>query len=96
MLNKGMNQKNDVLLYFYFYTNIFIYRFSVCCSDQTIKDSQKAILERIDAIDGDGEDNATPDEITTLTTQEEFDRKETKLWYIAYCRRNVNFELLDL
>ena len=82
--------------YISIFIHVFIYRFSVCCSDQTIKDSQKAILERIDAIDGDGEDNATLDEITTLTTQEEFDREETKLWYIAYCRRNVYFELLDL
>ena len=64
---------------------------------QTIKDSQKTILERIDAIDGgDGEDNATLVEITKLTTQEEFDREETKLQDEAYRSRKVNFKLLDL
>ena len=66
---------------------------------QTIKDSQKAILERIDANDGgDGEDNATLDagELTKLTTQEEFDREETKLQDKAYRRRKVNFKILDL
>ena len=64
---------------------------------QTIKDSQKTILERIDAIDGgDGEGNATLDEITKLTTQEEFDREETKLQDKAYRRRKVNFKILDL
>ena len=77
----------------------FIYRIPVYCSDgfQTIKDSQKTILERIDAIDGgDGEDNATLVEITKLTTQEEFDREETKLQDEAYRSRKVNFKLLDL
>ena len=77
----------------------FIYRIPVYCSDglQTIKDSQKTILERIDAIDGgDGEGNATLDEITKLTTQEEFDREETKLQDKAYRRRKVNFKILDL
>ena len=64
---------------------------------QTIKDSQKTILERIDAIDGgDGEDNATLVEITKLTTQEEFDHEETKLQDEAYRSRKVNFKLLDL
>ena len=64
---------------------------------QTIKDSQKTILERIDAIDGgDGEDSATLVEITKLTTQEEFDREETKLQDEAYRSRKVNFKLLDL
>ena len=77
----------------------FIYRIPVYCSDglHTIKDSQKTILERIDAIDGgDGEDNATLVEITKLTTQEEFDREETKLQDEAYRSRKVNFKLLDL
>ena len=64
---------------------------------QTIKDRQKAILEQIDAIDGgDGEDNTTPDKITKLTTQEEFDHEETKLHDKVYCRRKVHFKLLDL
>ena len=46
---------------------------------QTIKDSQRVILEQIDAIDGgDGEGNATLNEITMLTPQEEFDREENK------------------
>ena len=61
---------------------------------QTIKDRQKAILEQIDG--GDGEDNTTPDKITKLTTQEEFDHEETKLQDKAYCRRKVHFKLLDL
>ena len=64
---------------------------------QTIKDRQKTILEQIDAIDGgDGEDNTTPDEITKLAMQEEFDHEETKLQDKAYCRRKVHFKLLDL
>ena len=49
------------------------------------------ILEGLDAIDGgDGEDNATLDEITKLTSQEEFDHEETKLQGKAYHRRKVN------
>ena len=49
------------------------------------------ILERIDAIDGgDGEDNATLDEITKLTSQEEFDREETKLQDKVYHRTKIN------
>ena len=54
------------------------FQFVILMELQTIKDSQKAILERTDAIDReDGEGNAALDEITTLTSQEEFDRKET-------------------
>ena len=64
---------------------------------QTIKDSQKSILERIDATHGgDREDNATLDEITNLTTQEKFDHDETNLQDKAYHRRKVTFKLLDL
>ena len=55
-----------------YYTSIFIhvflfieFKYVVLMELQTIKDSQKTILERIDTIDGgDGEDNATLDEIT--------------------------------
>ena len=55
-----------------YYTSIFIhvflfieFKYVVLMERQTIKDSQKTILERIDTIDGgDGEDNATLDEIT--------------------------------
>ena len=55
-----------------YYTSIFIhvflfieFQYIVLMVLQTIKDSQKTILERIDTIDGgDGEDNATLDEIT--------------------------------
>ena len=55
-----------------YYTSIFIhvflfieFQYVVLMELQTIKDSQKTILERIDTIDGgDGEDNATLDEIT--------------------------------
>ena len=84
------------------FVNIFSFiefQYVVLMELQTIKDSQKAILERIDANDGgDGEDNATldADELTKLTTQEEFDREETKLQDKAYRRRKVNFKLLDL
>ena len=87
-----------------YYISIFIHVFSfiefqyvVLMELQTIKDSQKSILERIDAIDGgNGEDNATLDEITNLTTQEKFDHEETKLQDKAYHRRKVTFKLLDL
>ena len=49
------------------------------------------VLERIDAIDGgDAEDNATLDEITKLTSQEEFDREETKLQDKVYHRTKIN------
>ena len=94
-----MHQRNDAILYFYFYTCfLFIeFQYVVLIELQTIKDSQKTILERIDAIDGgDGEGNATLDEITKLTTQEEFDCEETKLQDKAYRRRKVNFKILDL
>ena len=54
------------------------FQFVVLMELQTIKDSRKAILKRIDAIDGgDGESNAALDKTTTLTSQEEFDREET-------------------
>ena len=47
---------------------------------QTIKDCQKVILEWIDATDGrDEEDNTSLDEITKITSQEEFDCEEIKL-----------------
>ena len=86
--------------YISFFINIFLFiefQYVVLMELQTIKDSQKAILERIDAIDaGDGEDNATLDEITKLTTQEEFDREETQLQGDAYCRKKVEFKLFDL
>ena len=55
-----------------YYTSIFIhvflfieFKYVVLMELQTIKDSQKTILERIDTNDGgDGEDTATLDEIT--------------------------------
>ena len=86
--------------YISFFINIFSFiefQHVVLMELQTIKDNQKAILERIDAIDGgDGEDNATLDEITKLTIQEEFDREETKLQDKAYCRKKIDFKLFDL
>ena len=91
--------ENDALLYFYFYTRFFIYRIPVCFFDG-ISDHQRQSINnfRTDwCIDGgDGEENATVDEITKLTTQEEFDPEETKLQDKGYRRRKLNFKLLDL
>ena len=82
------------------FVNIFSFiefQYVVLMELQTIKDSQKANLERIDVIDGgDGEYNATLDEMIKLTTQELFDREETKLQDNAHRRRKVNFKLFDL
>ena len=62
---------------------------------QTIKDSQRVILEQIDTIDGgDGEGNATLNEITKLTPQEEFDREENKFQDKTYRRRMSRCQII--